>query len=120
MIRLSVEDLRSKWGFADGDLLDDLLDEGGVEFPKGGWLFDGVFDVHAYGFSHCVLIDLVEKLLLPALPRKVRTYRVSTLHNPIRLEDGEDVSGMEEAYVDLREEDVIAYAKSLLTPALPA
>ena len=77
MFTLRATDLFSKWGFKDGELLDDFLWESGfgdVEAPED-WPIT---------FQGKVLALTVERWLLPALPRAVETLRGAGLHNPIR------------------------------------
>ena len=65
------EGLLSKWGFADGDLLD-------------------------YAFTREDLCDFVEKVIVPQITsHKVETCRISTIHNPIRAKT---VDGIEVEY----------------------
>jgi hypothetical protein len=72
--------LLSKWGFGDGELVDDWWWEE----------FDGPPPVED------ALEQLVEQLLLPVLTEHGHTfeaYRIGTTHNPIRLRvlDGEPI-----------------------------
>src|SRR5690606_28592406 len=72
--------LLSRWGFGDGDVVDDWWWEE----------FDGPPPVED------ALEQLVEQLLLPVLTEHGHTfeaYRIGTIHNPIRLRvlDGEPV-----------------------------
>lgn len=84
-VTLDSRSLFSKWGFEDGDVLHEW------------WYYTGRIepasapdtDLRFFGLDHLTLIIAVQKYLLPALPRSVETYRVSTLHNPIRAEDDE-------------------------------
>jgi hypothetical protein len=78
---LTADSLFSKWGFGDGDMPDavwEYADETGYEWHSD-W--------------HDVLRRLVQKHLLPALDRRVETFDISTIHNPIRAEkvDGVEV-----------------------------
>ena len=70
--------LLSKWGFNDGDMLDDLLMEHDL---------DKVDD-------HKLLTELVLKYVLPKLDQKVEVEIIGTAHNPIRARtvDGVDVA----------------------------
>lgn len=82
-VTLFSDGLLSKWGFSDGDVLDEPLwdhaDELGIN-PRGG-------DIHA------VLIRAVHEYLLPALDQDVQVYEIGTIHNPIRARtvDGVEV-----------------------------
>lgn len=71
-LTLSSEDLLSKWGFCDGDQIDDLV-----------WALLGFEDSFEIDM-HEVLCRLVETHLVPLLGG-LRTYRIGTCHNPIRL-----------------------------------
>lgn len=74
-VLLDSDSLFSKFGFCDGDLLDDFLwDEYGSDEPVE---------------DHAVLVHLVKKHLLPALPRVVKVYRMHSIHNPVRAEEDE-------------------------------
>jgi hypothetical protein len=78
-LTLYAEGLLSRWGFGDGDVVDD-------------WWWE-VFDEPAPDEA---LEELVEQLLLPVLTEHGHTfeaYRIGTIHNPIRLRvlDGEPV-----------------------------
>ena len=77
-INLPSEDLKSKFGFHDGDILYSYCDQHDLDDL---WKNVGVKDV---------LCLLVERHLLPLLPG-VRTYRICSIHNPIRAEDGCEV-----------------------------
>lgn len=77
-INLPSEDLKSKFGFHDGDILYSYCDQHDLDDLCKNV---GVKDV---------LCLLVERHLLPLLPG-VRTYRICSIHNPIRAEDGCEV-----------------------------
>lgn len=74
VVTLFSEGLLSKWGFGDGDCLDDVLydwaDENGIPYSRLN--------------DHAVLIRLVREYVLPALDQQVVAYTISTIHNPIR------------------------------------
>lgn len=82
--------LLSKWGFGDGDMLDDWLFDHGFrrpdswepnpEHPLPKWNHDE--DPH--GFRHRVLIRVVREHVLPAIEQDIEVYEISTNHNPIR------------------------------------
>jgi hypothetical protein len=69
-ITLYAQCLYSKWGFSDGDILQDAV---------------AVLGLNVYHKD--VLCQLVEDKLLPVLPYPVKTERISTAHNPIRVAD---------------------------------
>lgn len=112
-IHLPATDLFSKWGFDDGDLCKDFYYEvGEPEF----WNFGGARlcrQEQPFGFSHCLLIELVEKRLLPALPRRVRTFCISTLHNPIRAEDDESSDGLDNVVISIARSEVLRLARDM-------
>lgn len=81
-VTLKADDLYSKWGFGDGDALSDAFDEMNL----------GYLDL-----EHETLCLLVEDKLLPILPRPVKTYRIGSLHNPIRVDDDHLKDGSLEA-----------------------
>ena len=74
-LRLATDDLFSKWGFGDGDVVEDYLWDH-VDEDLQARLFD--LDQRA------VLCQLVRSHLLPALDRPVEVYEIQTIHNPIR------------------------------------
>lgn len=81
-VTLKADDLYSKWGFGDGDILRNAFDDmnlGGIEL------------------EHETLCLLVEDKLLPILPRPVKTDRISSIHNPIRVDDDHLADGSIEA-----------------------
>jgi hypothetical protein len=81
-VTLRAADLYSKWGFGDGDILRDAFDDmnlGGIEL------------------EHETLCLLVEDKLLPILPRPVKTDRIGSIHNPIRVDDDHLKDGSLEA-----------------------
>lgn len=104
-IELRASCLPSKCGFHDGDILDDLLDDAG--------LYDTKMPENAHlSFAHEVLARCVEKHLLPLIPR-VTTWRVETIHNPIRTND--TLTDVEEAVsVELTREQVLEVARAVV------
>lgn len=69
---LFASGLLSKFGFSDGDLLDD-------------YAFDEVLPEDLS--RHVPLIAAVRKYLLPALDSRVEVEEIDTIHNPIRATD---------------------------------
>jgi len=68
------DDLCSKFGFGDGDMLYELIQE------------------HDLGVDHQeLLIAVIERLVVPQLDVVVETYTLPSIHNPIRAAtiDGE-------------------------------
>ena len=98
---LYAQSLASKWGFEDGNIIDDILWEAGFgDDPRP--------DHEHLFFHHEVLAEIVKIRLLPLCP-EVPTYLVGTIHNPIRKApdfDGEipDVS------VEVPAEDIVKVA----------
>lgn len=70
-LTLRAEDLCSKYGFHDGDLLSNFT-------------LDMEIDLRGLG-EHEVLIYLVKKHLLPAIPFPVLVKEIVCCHNPIRV-----------------------------------
>lgn len=108
---LRVEGLFSKWGFVDGDALDDFLYDGGLfELEPNNWQHE----LAEFGFAHALLIRIVETKLLPLLPRKIETRRISTHHNPIRAWGEGGPEEFEGIYAVVSFADVEAIAHELL------
>jgi hypothetical protein len=80
-----TEGLLSKWGFEDGDMLDDLLWDCGYRGTDERAILDPVDEIGPiYGFAHVVLIVTVVAHVLPAIDQVVDVYTIGTIHNPIR------------------------------------
>lgn len=95
-------DLVSKFGFGDGDMLWDLIEERDLGVDH-----------------HDLLIAVVERLLVPRLDEEVETYTIgATLHNPIRARtvDGEE-AGASSVFtpesVGIAVDDILAIAAEL-------
>ena len=90
-VHLFSDDLLSKWGFSDGDVLSDplydLADERGLNWTKEKGLD-----------KRAVLIRAVKEYLLPALDQRVEVETLLTSHNPIRATkiDGVEVDVLED------------------------
>lgn len=102
--------LGSKWGFEDGDqLLDwwwDKVDEGLLPDEPGG---------------RALLLEVLERLVIPAIENDVATYRIATIHNPVRASkvDGVEVDCMDpSADYGIRPDFVTVDDETLLTIAL--
>lgn len=81
-IILNSSCLFSKWGFADGDILDDYMyEQFKFEPPKGGPWDDNL------GLEHCILHRLITDHLLPILPPGFELYMLCSIHNPVRAGD---------------------------------
>ena len=122
-----TEGLLSKWGFSDGDLLDDLIWDAGME-EVGDFLFDKKDEAGSiYGFDHTVLVLVLLTHVLPVLDQKVETRVIGTIHNPLRATtvDGMDVrdawfgdreypGAITPAEVEVPDETILALARSLI------
>jgi hypothetical protein len=83
-VRLAADCLFSKFGFNDGDLLDDLLEDNGYTYDLGEvW---GEFGKTELGLSQRLLVKLVDEFLLPSLPIKLEPKICLGIHNPYRCE----------------------------------
>lgn len=104
-ISLDSACLASKWGFQDGDCLDDILWNARLlPAPKesSGEL----------SFKHAVLVELVERHLLPLIPDVV-TYKIPTHHNPIRLAPSHQ-KAVPQISVEIAAEEVVQTARRIL------
>lgn len=74
-LTLDAANLLSKWGFEDGDIIDnyllDLSESWGVRCPSPD--------------AHELLVALVRAYLLPEVREQVEVYEIRTAHNPIRV-----------------------------------
>lgn len=83
-VRLAADCLFSKFGFQDGDLLDDLLEDNGYAIDLGEvW---GEFGKTELGLSQRLLVKLVDEFLLPSLPIKLEPKICLGIHNPYRCD----------------------------------
>lgn len=83
-VRLAADCLFSKFGFNDGDLLDDLLEDNGYAHDLGEvW---GEFGKTELGLSQRLLVKLVDEFLLPTLPIKLQPKICLGIHNPYRCD----------------------------------
>lgn len=80
-IQFRAENLFYKYGFNDGDILDDF-DDGSERFWQDGEYLP--YDL--FTLDHMALIVIVENFLLPFCPPHLKTFRISSTHNPIRFE----------------------------------
>lgn len=120
-VRLKAIDLMSKFGFDDGALLDDILEENGYDIlaPR-----DGNEDL-GRPFGASVLGECIRRYLVPGFPTPLQIdYDLSIAHNPARLrgwnemdrEQGKALFG--EITMDLTESQVLEVAAEL-EPAYP-
>lgn len=77
-------DVYSKWGFRDGDVIDEVCRELGLR-----------------KYCHELLVEIVRSKLLPLFPNPVEVYEISTCHNPIRVTD-DFIFGNDNADVTLK------------------
>jgi hypothetical protein len=119
-IRLRAVDLFDKWGFRDGDALDDVLFDNDID--PSVWTFDGVtgggYD-HRQTFDSCLLIAVVREFLVPAIPRPFGVHRSYSAHNPIRADMGETVDGLDDIYIDVSPADVLRIARDMIAKEAP-
>jgi hypothetical protein len=114
-IRLRAVDLFDKWGFGDGDVLDDLMFDNGID--PSVWTFDGVTGggyEHRQTFESCLLIAVVREYLVPAIPRPFGVHRTYSAHNPVRADMGETVDGLGSIYIDVPNADVLRIARDMI------
>lgn len=89
-VTLFADDLWSKFGFGDGDCLDDILFDAEDE---SDWPWANLQPRQVAGrddefhIDHELLIRVVERFLVPQFPVPVALERVGTCHNPIRAVD---------------------------------
>lgn len=108
-LHLHATSLFSKWGFGDGDIVDE-------------WYWDTFDGPIPNGISHHdVLIELVRKVLVPAIEtagHRIDVYEIDTIHNPIRARYFDDVDvpdGM--IYGDIDEPTWAEEISVTITPA---
>jgi len=80
-MRIYTEGLLSKWGFRDGDVLDDFLRDA----QEDGRLPAGRLNEHG------ILRALVRRFIEPVLEQTVELVDIETIHNPIRAESVDGV-----------------------------
>ncbi len=121
-----TEGLLSKWGFGDGDMLDDLLDFGGFSWTDRSHFTQTDEDGVLHSFEHIVLFVAVAAYVVPRLDQRVDLDLISTIHNPVRAErvDGRQMDYPEDKSVTLTpgsvevpDETILALARALYRPA---
>lgn len=115
MFRLKATDLTDKFGFAEGDLFDDLLEANGYDASA---CRDGEMDGEEQIFGCAVLVECVRRHLVSVLPPLDIDYNASLSHNPVRLwnrGDGKERSLPETAnvVVEVSDDQVLAIAGEL-------
>lgn len=80
-MKFNTNGLLSKWGFMDGDILEDFM-------------FDSDLCDNDINQSHKSLIKVVVDHVIPKLDQEVELSQISTIHNPIRAKsvDGKNVN----------------------------
>ena len=107
--------LLSKWGFCDGDIMEEFATDHSIDLP---------YTEFGFSISHRILIEVVEKHLLPQLHQQVVIVTINCIHNPIRAStvDGKDVEHLwtnnkcpidiiTPASVDIPDETLLAIVK---------
>ena len=121
-IQFETDHLLTKWGFADGELLEDFLRGNGYDHIAAGsdeW----------YHFTRRVLCEVVECFVCPQIEQAIKPYRMLTSHNPMRIYEvnGRHISDFAEPptllpyTISVAKEDILATAAALyatrFTPA---
>ena len=103
-ITFRTNELNSKWGLGDGDMLDDLLEEHGVLYQD-----DRAHHLHNHAE---ILARVVERFVLPAIvrPEHLLLDRIACCHNPIRTEEEENISPIT---VDVAVKDILEVAREV-------
>ena len=73
-----TDHLMTKWGFMDGELLEEFLVANGFEPIDTG-------SEEWFHFSRRVLCEVVECCVLPKIQNDIKPYRVFGNHNPMRV-----------------------------------
>lgn len=80
-IYLNSSCLFSKWGFADGDILDDwMYEKFQFQAPDSGPWDDNL------GLEHCILHRLIMDHLIPLCPSGFSVHTIGSCHNPVRAD----------------------------------
>lgn len=108
-IELHARSLRSKWGFFDGDLLDEIIWASTSDQER-----DDFVAKHKRCLEHETLIALVTNHLIPKLDPTLEFVRFTTCHNPIRLADPMSDDLDEDVSVTVSREEVLATARVLI------
>ncbi|HEX8199545.1 MAG TPA: hypothetical protein VF590_03595 [Isosphaeraceae bacterium] len=107
-MRFFTRDFLHKWGFEDGDILQEFLHTHGFDLAELS--------------THQVLRSVLEGHVLPAIRNRVAWKFVSTLHNPVRITsvDGMKVDNYETdhpgitlrpEFVDVPDGVILTYAR---------
>lgn len=117
-IRLHVSDLASKYGFSDGDVTYDPLDELGFD-STADVPYESNFPGEPTRFlGQVVLEELVRRHIAPLVPEIEISYDVNCIHNPVGVweEVAEEIS-QDMRYVDVSYEEICAIASAIVTGA---
>jgi len=107
-IRFCTDSLLSKWGFCDGDKLEDLF-------------FSNInkFNNKSMG-EHDLLVLTVKKFIIPKIKNNIEIEEIITNHNPIRASkvDNKNIDWfndtdikLEPEYIDVNIEEIINLMK---------
>lgn len=113
-ISFETDHLLAKHGFADGELLEELLLSNGYEaeaFSEEAWA----------DFLRRTLCEVLELYVLPKIRNSIKPYRMMTSHNPMRIYelDGQRVEDLpaglhlEPHSVEVDRQKVLDVAQSL-------
>lgn len=86
-IILEARDLFDKWGFGDGDMLADLLEDHGIDPYIGEKRHDKTYARIQWSLEARLLMRLVELYLLPVLPVQLSPRFFDSHHNPVRVNE---------------------------------
>jgi len=117
MIVLKAKDLMDKFGFGDGLLFSDLLEDAGFDTEASRPVEHDVWEGQA--FDHAVLAEVVRERLLPRLVGYELDTCCSLSHNPVRLvvpEGGDEAvvrQSLEDVTVEVSEEEVLEMARRM-------
>lgn len=110
-ITLDGYSLFDKYGFDDGDLLIDVLAEFRPYEAKWAQIKG---ERHEWCFAHSVLVTVVQRYLLVALPRPLSVTVLGTAHNPIRAAAAELDWDIAEVEVSVPVTEIHQLARQLL------
>lgn len=120
-ITFSASSLFSKWGFMDGDILDDIIFDSDIDFDKvKEWIFEGkkiACGDSEHGFNHSLLITIIQQKLLPLLPEGFETHHSSSGHNPMRAGLEQQCDAINAISVSLTEAEILEIAKGMFDDA---
>ena len=115
-VTLAASGLFSKWGFSDGDVLDDFMWEWRSDFEgPPDYFFDGKPGSECpHGFAHALPINLVRRHLLPVLPEGFEIYHLSSAHNPVRATDEMQEQEVGDIFVVVTPDQILAMIAEML------